>query len=960
MTLDPKAADQRFLPAFNEADLSAQMAVERTRLLYQGSLLPTLLMLVTGLVCSWLMWGTGRHLMVSAWLVWLMSLIALRVIQVAAFDSAIPDRQAQPMWRKMFLIGSAASGLTLAMAAIVLAPTQGFIQQAWIFGLLGAAALSASIAYAVSFSAFLSFVLPCLVPPIAFMLSVAAPHQRGWGWLGLMLLGSLCIVAWQVNRLFERGLHRRFQNQALIEDLQREQQMISRLNKDLAAEVERRRCVEEELRLAHAGLEGRVAERSLALDAANQALKKSEARLALALQASELGLWDWNLRTDEVHHTELERLFGLKGPPLTKMLKHLKPRLHPDDVANLTKALIDHFKGRTEDYCVEYRIRHADGHWLWIEDRGRAVERTPGGRVLRMLGTRRDISERKHQAEQQRLAATVFGAMSEGIAVLDTDFHLLALNQAFTRITGYEQEDCIGKNFLELPCSLDARRHFPSVHLALEQRGGWQGELVEARKNGELYPQWFQVSVIPDDRGTISHLVVFLSDLSARRASEEHMHFLRHHDELTGLSNRGQFRQRLFDAAPLSLQNGRGLALLHINLDRFKVLNETLSDQIADQVLQQMAKRISQALPQAHTVARLGGDEFAALLDGYTSLSSLVGVTTRLLAKIRAPLKVQAHELVISASIGISLMPENARDPAVLINQSSIAMQAAKRYGGDNIMFYTDSLQPVGQDRLSLELQLRRALEERQLEVFYQPKLNLATGLLDSVEALVRWRHPERGLIAPVEFIAMAEEIGLIGNIGEFVLRQACWQACEWQRMGLGQIRVSVNLAEPQLRTGNLLSLVRQALQDSGLAAPLLELEVTESQWLNNLDAISGTFDHLRAMGVKLSIDDFGTGYSSLSYLKRLPVDYVKIDQLFIRDLTRIPEDAAITQAMIGMAHALGLKVVAEGVETVAQLELLKAQGCDEVQGYLLSPPVPAQAMSLLLGKPGKASAALV
>ncbi|MDE1168844.1 MAG: EAL domain-containing protein [Pseudomonas sp.] len=928
---------------------AAQLVVERTRLLYQGSLLPTLFMLLNGLVCAWLLWSPQHYLIVSIWLVWLMSLVALRVIQVAAFDSAIPDRQAHPNWLRMFLFGSAFSGLTIGCAAIMLVPTDNFVQQAWVFGLLGAATLSASVAYAVSLPAFLTFALPCLLPPIIYVFYEGNDQQQGWGWLALILLIALFVVAWQVNRLIERSLLRRFQNQELIEDLQHAQAQGLRLNLELGTEVEQRRRVEAQLREAQAGLESRVAQRSAELDTANQALGKSEARLAMALQASELGLWDWNLRTDEVHHTRLKELFGLEPDYVKAMLRHLKPRLHPDDLPLLKRTLVEHMKGRSEDYRIEYRIRHSDGRWLWVEDRGRAVERSVTGRVLRMLGTRRDISARKALEEQQRLSSMVFEAAGEGILIVDADYTLLAVNQAFTRITGYADGEVLGRNLIDLACSRDARRHLPTFQAALQETGQWQGELVEARKSGELYPQWLQLSVVRDHRQNISHIVGYFADLSARRASEERMRYLTHYDELTGLANRSLFRDRLHEASQRVRQGGRSLALLHIDLDRFKLLNDSLGHEQADQLLKQMARRISNALPEADTIARLSGDEFAVLFDAYANLSSLARVAGRLLAKLRVPQFINDQELVISASVGISLLPDNAREISALVSQANMAMQHAKHLGGNNFQFYTESLQASTLERLQLENQLRKAIDEKQLEVYYQPKLCLASGHLNGAEALVRWRHPTLGMIAPGEFIGLAEETGLIGPIGEMVLRQACRQACEWQRMGLAPIRMSVNLSVHQLRQGKLVSLVRQVLEETGLAPALLELELTESQLLDSVEHIIATFHQLRALGVKLAIDDFGTGYSSLSYLKRFPVDYVKIDQAFIRGLAEGSEDGAITRAIIDMAHSLHLKVVAEGVETQEQLDFLRAHGCDEVQGYLISRPVEAEALAQLL-----------
>ncbi|KPU61078.1 diguanylate cyclase domain protein [Pseudomonas fluorescens] len=927
-----------------------EMAVERTRLLYQGSLLPTLFMLINGLVCAGLLWSPQRYFLVSVWLVWLLSLVALRVIQVAAFDSAIPNRQANPIWRRMFLLGSGLTGLTLAGAGIALAPADNFIQQAWVFGLIGAAALSASVAYAVSLPAFLSFTLPCLLPAIAYMFLGGDEQLQGWGWFGLILLGALSVVAWQVNRLIDRGLMRRFQNQALIEHLQQAQSCSDQLNQKLAKEIEQRRRAEDELREIQIDLENRVAQRSLELDAANQALSKSEARLALALKASELGLWDWNLQTDEVHHTQIQELFGLEPEQVTALLRHLKPRLHPEDLPALKRALVEHLKGRTEDYQIEYRVRHGDGHWVWIEDRGRAVERAKNGRVIRMVGTRRDISVSKGLEEQRQLAATVFEAASEGIVIFDPNYALIAVNQAFSRVTGYDIEDMIGRNVVELPCSRDARRHYAAIHQALEQQGSWQGELVETRKNGEMYPQWLQLNAVRDTRGNVSHIVGFFADLSARRESEERMRYLTHYDELTGLANRSMFRERLSEAHQRVRQGGyRSLALLHINLDRFKQLNDSLGHEVADQLLQKMAQRLVNALPEADTIARLSGDEFAVLFNSYGNLSSLARVATRLASKLSLPVTIEGHELVVSASMGISLLPDSAREISALVSQSNMAMQHAKHLGGNNFQFYTDSLQASTLERLQLENHLRKAVEEQQLTVFYQPKLCLATGKLNAAEALVRWNHPTMGRVPPGDFIGLAEETGLIGPIGEFVLRQACWQACEWQRQGLEPIRVSVNLSVHQLRQGKLVSLVRQVLEETALAPHLLELELTESQLLDSVEHIIATFQQLRDLGVKLAIDDFGTGYSSLSYLKRIPVDYVKIDQAFIRGLGEGSEDAAITRAIIAMAHGLKLKVVAEGVEREEQLEFLKAERCDEVQGYLISRPVEAETLAGLL-----------
>jgi diguanylate cyclase (GGDEF)-like protein/PAS domain S-box-containing protein len=559
-------------------------------------------------------------------------------------------------------------------------------------------------------------------------------------------------------------------------------------------------------------------------------------------------------------------------------------------------------------------------------------------------------AELAREVEQRRLASTVFEAASEGIVILDPTYKMLTVNQAFSRISGYAVAELVGRRVDELACSRDARRHFPIIQASLAEHDSWLGELVETRKNGELYPQWLQLKVVRDDAAQVSHIVAFITDLSARRIVEARVRHLTHFDELTGLANRLLFKERLEEANQRVRQGtSRNLALLHIDLDRFKLLNDSLGPELADQVLQKIAERLTKALPEADTISRLSSDEFAVLFDAYGSLTSLARVATRLMGKLSRPIVVDGNELVVSASMGISLLPDGARDIAQLVSQANKAMQQAKHMGGGTFQFFSHSLQHSTLERLQLETQLRKAIRERKLSVFYQPKLCLKTGRLDAAEALVRWDHPELGSVSPSDFIALAEETGLIVLIGEFVLREACRQAAQWQQSGLAPIRVSVNLSGHQLRQGNLVSLVRQVLEDTGLAPHCLELEITESQLLENVDYVIATFQQLHELGVKLAIDDFGTGYSSLSYLKRFAVDYVKIDQTFIRGVGTCVEDDAITKAIIAMAHSLELKVVAEGVENEVQLAFLKEHQCDEVQGYLISSPTNAQAMADLL-----------
>lgn len=922
---------------------------ERTRLLYRGSRIPALLMLAASLVCVLLLWPEHGGVELGGWFLWMATLGLLWLQQVNAFNQAPPTEQVAPHWYRRFLLGSVASALSLAYAMVALVPPAAFFEQALLYGLIGSVVIVASVGYGVSLPAFLCFAVPCLLPAGVLLLSAANPLQQGWGLLALIVLATLSLIAWQISRIVGDGLAQRLHKLVLIERLGKSARQAEQLNAELAREVEQRRSAELKLRRAYDGLEQRVAERTTELARVADELRQSEARLSMALEASDLGLWDWDLAQDKVHYSRLEVAFDVDAQRLDASGRPL-PDLHPDDLPGVRAKLIAHLKGETELYVVEYRALKDDGSHLWVEDRGRVIRRDANGRALRMIGTRRDISDIRHQAEQQRLAATVFEAAGEGMVIMDSRFRILAINDACCALSGYSREELLGRSAARLASSAESQRQYATLREALARDGAWQGELIEVRKNGEVYPQWVQLREVRDALGGTTHVVGFLSDLTVRRQAEERLRYLMHYDNLTGLANRSLLKERLHAACQRAQQSGRNLAVLYIDLDRFKNLNESLGHEAADRLLSEMSRRLTQTLAEADTIARLSGDEFVVLLEGYGSLSNLAHLGSRLLTRMRKPVTVGGQELVISASIGVSLLPDNSREAATLLRQANRAMQQAKHLGGDTLQFFTDREQISSFDYLQMENQLRKALAEGQLEVFYQPRLSLLGDRLEAAEALVRWRHPQQGLVAPGRFIPLAEETGLIIPLGEFVLREACRQARDWQRSGLADIRISVNLSVKQLRQGNFVSLVRQVLEESGLPASMLELELTESQLLDDIDNAISISRQLRALGVKLAIDDFGTGYSSLSYLKRFPVDYVKIDRSFICELEHSAEDAAIVRAIIAMVHSLELQVVAEGVETQAQMDFLKAHQCDEIQGYLLSPPVPAEQFAELLG----------
>jgi len=915
---------------------------ERTRLLYLGSRVPALLLLLSTLICGVVLWPEQGGIELGGWIGWMLALGLLWLQQVMAFGKASPEGQADAHWRWRFFLGSSICAVSLSYAMVALIPADAFATQALLYGLIGSVVVAASVAYGVCLPAFFCFAVPSLLPTGLLLMTSGHPLQQGWGLLAMIVLATLSLTAWQISRLITDSIEQRLHRQRLIERLEKAGREADLLNGRLATEVEQRRHAEQQLRSAYDGLEQRVAERTAELG-------ESEARLTLALEASDLGLWDWDLQNNRVHHSRMQVVFGIGLENRYGKDGSRLPDIHPDDLQRVRATLIAHLKGETESFVIEYRALCADGSELCLEDRGRVIQRDANGRALRMIGTRRDISELRSQAEQQRLAATVFEAASEGIVIMNDRYRVLAVNDACCTLSGYSREELLGHSVARIAGSPESQRQYETMREALERHGHWQGELIETRKSGEVYPQWVQLREVRDANGSVTHVVAFVSDLSVRRKIEERLRYLTHYDDLTGLANRGLLKERLQEACQRVRRNGRNMAVLYIDLDRFKLLNESLGHEAADALLREVSRRLSQTLGEADTIARLSGDEFVVLLDAYGSLSGLAHLGSRLLQRIRKPIVIGEQELVISASIGVSLLPDNSRDAEVLLRQASTAMQQAKHLGGNTLQFFTDRPQASGMHYLQLENQLRKALEVGQLEVFYQPRLSLADDSLEAAEALVRWRHPQRGLVTPADFIPLAEETGLIIPLGEFVLREACRQARRWQQEGLADIRVSVNLSVKQLRQGNFVSLVRQVLEETGLPPAMLELELTESQLLDDIDNAISISEQLRALGVKLAIDDFGTGFSSLSYLKRFPVDYVKIDRSFISELEHSSQDAAITRAIIAMVHSLERRVVAEGVETQAQMDFLKANLCDEIQGYLLSPPVPAEQFAELL-----------
>ncbi|MFZ2540351.1 MAG: EAL domain-containing protein [Gallionella sp.] len=571
------------------------------------------------------------------------------------------------------------------------------------------------------------------------------------------------------------------------------------------------------------------------------------------------------------------------------------------------------------------------------------------GNITHFLSEQVDITARKQAEGQIRLFEKVFTSANEAVMINDADNNILAVNPAFTVITGYTPGEVIGKTPHILASGLTEKSTYQDMWSCIEADGKWQGEVLDRRKNGEIYAEWLSISVLRDEGGKVTHYVALMSDISERKAAEERMAYLAQHDVLTGLPNRLLFQDRLQQAITYAERQHTSVALLFLDLDRFKNINDTLGHHFGDLLLQEVTQRIQQSVRTSDTVSRQGGDEYVIMLPNLNGLGDVVQVINKLIEAIAHPCQLEVHNVHVTTSVGISVYPQDGTDSETLIRNADTAMYQAKEAGRNCYRFFTQAMNRSIARRVGMENKLREALKRNELLLHYQPLVDLRSRQIVAAEALVRWQHPEDGLIPPAEFIPIAEETGMIVTLGEWVLNEACRQNQEWRALGLREIAISVNLSPLQLHDRNLVNSVSLALSNSGMSAGALELEITESAMMKNPEQATTMLNKLSKLGIRFSIDDFGTGYSSLSYLKKFPLDTLKIDQSFVRDLTVDNDDAAIVRAVVSIAKSLGLRVIAEGVETAEQLRFLEGLDCEVMQGYYFSRPVPAGEFRMLL-----------
>lgn len=677
--------------------------------------------------------------------------------------------------------------------------------------------------------------------------------------------------------------------------------------------------------------------------------------LSRVLDNAEMGSWDWDIATGRVIFNECwAKLRGYRLDDIEPHVDTWEHGIYPNDFPIYEAALIAHLENRTPFFQAEYRIRTVSGPLVWILNRGIVIKRDSKGNPLQMAGLEIDITERKRKDEALRIAAIAFESQ-EGIFVTDSNAVIVRVNQAFTRLTGYTAKEAVGQT----PHLLSSGRHdkvfYQRMWASLKEIGAWQGEIWNRRKDGMIYAEWLNISAVTAPDNTVTHYVASFADLTGNKEASAEIHRLAYYDPLTHLPNRRLFQEQLGRALAVSGRSGQYGALLFIDLDNFKSLNDALGHNMGDMLLTQVATRLLGCTRKGDTVARQGGDEFVIMLEDLSRNPKEAAIQAeevgmKILAALNQTYPLSNYEYHSTPSIGITLFNDHLETVDELLKRADIAMYAAKATGRNTLRFFDPEMQFAVTVRAALEADLHRALVENQFKLYFQLQAHHDHQIIGA-EVLLRWEHPERGLILPMEFIPLAEETRLILPIGLWVLEAACAQLKIWKDIPQTQhLQLAVNVSAHQFHQTCFVEQVCAMLEKYAIQPSRLKLELTESLVLDNIEDTIIKMQELKKIGVHSSMDDFGTGYSSLAYLTQLPLDQLKIDRSFVRNLGIKPADAVIVQTIIGMANNLGMEVIAEGVETEEQRAFLELHGCSAIQGYLYGKPMPLDEFESLLG----------
>ncbi|CCK75234.1 conserved hypothetical protein [Oleispira antarctica RB-8] len=623
--------------------------------------------------------------------------------------------------------------------------------------------------------------------------------------------------------------------------------------------------------------------------------------------------------------------------------------VHPDDRKNAEEIIGNSIEEKAA-YNFVYRIISSSGKLKYVQGRGQAIV-DDAGKLLRRIGSVTDVTEHKQAEEKNRLSAIMFESTQEGALITDKNTYIIAVNKAFTDITGYSEEEALGNRPNLLKSGKQSKKFYARMRDSLDKNGSWAGEICNKRKNGDFYPEWLSIKNVYDDNDKIINRIAVFSDISHLKKTEEQIEKLSYQDQLTGLPNRLLFQSRLSHALDVAKRNKYPLAVMYIDLDHFKNINDSLGHSVGDEVLLMIAERLKNRVRESDTLARIGGDEFILLLEQIDDVEQVAYVAQSILELMAEPFEFNdGKNIFLGVSIGISFYPNDGLSASELISHADAAVSQAKDNGRNCVHFYTLELTQAAQERMRLESELRRALVNKsELQLYYQPQVNIESGEVVGAEALLRWHHPSDGVISPLVFLPVAERSGLMAAIDYWVLETGCQQQASWKENGLPFFILAINITKYSFMDASFLSQINSIIKATGVNPETIELEITEGALIEPSPQVIQTIAELKRIGFTLAIDDFGTGYSSLAYLQRFNVDKLKIDRSFVKDVLTDAQGEAITSAIISMAKSLNLEILAEGVEDKEQLAFLKEKGCEIYQGFYFSKPIPVKEFEALI-----------
>ncbi|MEW9128505.1 EAL domain-containing protein, partial [Acinetobacter baumannii] len=697
--------------------------------------------------------------------------------------------------------------------------------------------------------------------------------------------------------------------------------------------------IEAQLQFNNHLLEQKVRERTYDLTKMNERLESHHHNLAFAHETAGIRPWDWDIEKQKLEITFFDQQKQTQNTPLH--LKSILERIHPNDRKLFDERLKEHLEGKSDHFNITFRILRRNGSWRWIHDVGRVISRDPKtNKALRMVGMTRDIHQEKKDQEHLRLSAIVLEQAAEGIFILDEKLNYIEVNPYYEKLTGFSKSELLSQQLFNITINqkLQQQQFHDSITQQLLKTGEYMGQFDEKFTSGKSVYLWLHINAVKDEYNQIINYIGFARDLTDQKRQEQHLSYLKNYDSLTHLPNRFYYYNQLHQYLVNPSYSFKNLALIRINIDRFRAFNEFLNNDSGDELLKQFAQRLRLTNINAILVAYLNGDDFAIIYEISPIHPNIEQYCQNILQALNAPFYIDEQEYFITASIGVACFPEHGRQIDHLNNHAEQALSEAKRLGGNTISYYCNkTTNPY--KTADLEQELRKAIQNDEFVVYYQPKINLNDKSIKGFEALIRWQHPEKGLVMPNMFIPFAERSSLISDIGKVVLDKVGKQLQEWKKAGYADVRVSVNIVAQQIHRGLLLSDLDEVLDTYHLDGSNLELEITESALLDNTDNVKKLLHSIKERNISIALDDFGTGYSSLAYLTEYPIDVLKIDRAFVSKIGDQKQEA-IVNAMIAMGKSMGLKLVAEGVETEEQVIYLQKQQCDFLQGFFFSRPL--------------------